>query len=193
MNAHRMIGTSSIFRSARKKELVYSIHSKIRNAHLIDPHDLWKATWDTMILILVIVSMLWLPFTFSFTTSIDRDFDFFEVCICGIFLIDIVITFYTAVHVVDQRTYLLTHKAIALHYLKGYFFVDLISSIPIDIIIGYIVTNIDLGVLKLIRLIRFIRLSKIIKVLKKYELNRFQTAALVGARGSMLLSRLIDL
>ena len=179
LSAHRVMGTSFAAASSRGHPS-FSINSKIHRALLIDPHDLWKAIWDTFILILVIVSILWLPFTFSFTTPIDESLNFFEVSICGIFLIDIVITFYTAVHVADKGVYLLTHKEIAIHYIKGFFFVDLISSIPIDIIIGYIVYGIDLGVLKLIRLIRFIRLSKIIKVLKKYELTRFQTAALVG-------------
>ena len=159
---------------------MFTIHSKILEADLIDPDDVRKASWDTLILILVIISILWLPFTFSFVTSIDYSLNIFELCLCCVFFIDIVVTFFTAVHVEDEGVYLLNHKEIANHYFRGHFFVDLLSSIPIDIIIGYVFNGIDLGVLKLVRLIRFVRLSKIIKVLKKYELNRFQTAALVG-------------
>ena len=176
---HRNLDSSAGCSFSSKGEFPLDIHSQIRSSHLIDPSDVWKATWDTSVLILVIVSMLWLPFTFSFNTPFDTSLNFFEVSVCGIFLIDIGITFHTAVHVAERGIYLLNHRDIALHYLQGYFFVDLISSIPIDIIIGYIVYNIDLSVLKLIRLVRFIRLSKIIKVLRKYELNRYQTAALV--------------
>jgi hypothetical protein len=163
-----------------EKDIMATIFQQVKDHYLINPLSHTKSRWDVLVLGIVVFSLLWLPFTFSFTTKYDTSFNSLEITLCVFFLMDMLITFNCAVFYPNRKLYYSTRYDIAIIYIKGYFLVDFASSVPFDMILEYILPDFDGNILKLIRLVRFIRLTKVIKFLKKYELNRYQTAAMVG-------------
>ena len=95
--------------------------------------------------------------------------DFIEILLNVIFIIDMILMFFSAFY--DHKDRLVNnHKDIAWSYIKGYFFIDLLTSIPFGLIMQNENTsntenaNKILSLLKLPKLIRMIKLAKIIKV-----------------------------
>lgn len=80
------------------------------------------------------------------------------------FLLDILINFRTTIN--DEKTgeEISSPAKIAMHYLKGKFFIDLLASIPFDFFVVFI--NSDSGFILeffgLLKLIRILRLSRLI-------------------------------
>lgn len=94
-----------------------------------------------------------------------------------LFVIDMILRFFTA-YIDDSSLELKDSKMdIAKDYLKGWFFVDLVSVIPFDLIISY--SNVNrvtrfsrIGrISKIVRMIKMVRLLKIAKVHSKLMKN----------------------
>jgi hypothetical protein len=94
-----------------------------------------------------------------------------------IFLIDIVLVFRTSIMYQDDECF--DAKIIAIEYIKTRFFIDIVSTIPFDIVFGGLVDESNIASLKLtstLKLIRIARLSHIIKVMNigKYQKTYFR-------------------
>lgn len=99
------------------------------------PDDNFKFVWDiittSMLLLVFFITPYWIAFTEDEEIgwlAIDSVIDF-------IFMIDIIINFFTAYY---NDKYILIDKwtTISWNYLKGWFFIDLISIIPFNLISG---------------------------------------------------------
>ena len=81
------------------------------------------------------------------------------------FIADILVTFNTAVIEASTNTPTIDRKIIAKVYVKGFFFIDFISSFPFDLIAPSIGSaNRLLRILKIPRLIKIVKLMKLIKI-----------------------------
>ena len=71
------------------------------------------------------------PFRFAFYENNDISWALFEYFIDFVFLLDIIFTFYAAYY---NKMEVLVHskRVIALHYLKSWFFIDLLTIIPLS-------------------------------------------------------------
>ena len=79
------------------------------------------------------------------------------------FFMDMVVIFRTAIN--DGGVVIRSCKAISRRYLKGRFFIDLISTIPFDFVFSPFVSK-DLSIkLKLFALAKLLRLSKITHII----------------------------
>lgn len=59
------------------------------------------------------------------------------------------------------------HRRIACHYVETWFFIDLVSLIPIDyILLGLPVNSNDVGLLGATRMLRLLRLIKLVRILR---------------------------
>jgi len=96
----------------------------------------------------------------------------FYLTIDAFFFVDIILTFFTSIND-DKKVYEITDKrTIARTYLRGWFWIDVVSIIPLDFIL---LTNTNNATVlarfakigKLYKLIRMIRLAKVLKLLKK--------------------------
>ncbi|KAL7490438.1 hypothetical protein ACHAWT_000029, partial [Skeletonema menzelii] len=106
----------------------------------------------------------------------ERSIFIFESVIDIIFLIDICLNFVTTYRDRSQDILIANPKQIALHYLRGYFFIDLIATIPF----GYILTSSSFAVAnklgklsRLPKLIKFVRAARLLKLLRVYRLHSF--------------------
>ena len=115
----------------------------------------------------------------------------FEVAIDFIFIIDIIVNCRTA-YVTAEGELESRHLMIAKQYSTSWFFIDLVSSIPIDLILLTTTsTNAEGGgeqhsELKVTRLFKGLRLVRLLKLLRLLKITKYlklaQVCTLVDAR-----------
>ena len=129
-----------------------------------------KMSWDVIMAILIMYSVLIIPYRISLDDQEDASSLAFDVFVDVMFGLDILISFRTAFFLDDGKVLIVDPLLIAKDYCRGWFLIDLISTIPIDRFVALAVTSVDssnnLRTLKLVRSFRIIRLFKILRILK---------------------------
>ncbi|OMJ70677.1 hypothetical protein SteCoe_31288 [Stentor coeruleus] len=138
----------------------------IEKTYVFRPESLLRFLWEIFMLLLVLYLGISLPYILAFQEN-DPMPVFIEYIITGLYFIDICINLNTAVYI--RGILRLNHKLIIREYLKFWFWVDLVSALPIDMIIELSSSN--LNYLKTVRLIKFIRVFKLIKLVKLGKLK----------------------
>lgn len=87
---------------------------------------------DGVSLLLLLFISLYVPFLISFNYETSYGFQYYEFFVDIWFLMEICINFFTGYY--DKGMLIMNFSLIAKNYLKGYFFIDLVSSIPISFI-----------------------------------------------------------
>ncbi|EPY90030.1 potassium/sodium hyperpolarization-activated cyclic nucleotide-gated channel 3-like protein [Camelus ferus] len=98
----------------------------------------------------------------------------FNVLSDTFFLMDLVLNFRTGIVVEEGAEILLAPRAIRTRYLRTWFLVDLISSIPVDYIflVVELEPRLDAEVYKTARALRIVRFTKILSLLRLLRLSR---------------------
>ena len=138
------------------------------------PHARKKMMWDFYIVFLLVVICIVVPFRLAFHPDESVRWLIMYLIIDFNFLIDMFVTFFTAIEDSETQEINTDKKFIAKRYLSGWFFIDFISILPLDVLAldssgGGADANIVLRFLKigkLYKLIRLTRLAKIFKLLK---------------------------
>lgn len=133
------------------------------------PESSWRLQWDVWASALIVYSTIVVPFRICFEVELDTTGQILEYILVDLmFFVDIVLTFRTAFWNDDEV--LVTHwKPIAKRYLRSWFVVDALSTLPIDGIVSAFVDRTDatdLNALKIVRILRLVRLIKLIRLLK---------------------------
>ncbi|KAB0804916.1 hypothetical protein PPYR_01886 [Photinus pyralis] len=132
--------------------------------------------WDLCMLLLLVANLIILPVAISFfNDDLSMRWIAFNCLSDTIFLIDIVVNFRTGIMQQDNaEQVILDPKLIARHYLRTWFFLDLISSIPLDYI--FLIFNQDFGesfqILHAGRALRILRLAKLLSLVRLLRLSR---------------------
>lgn len=101
----------------------------------------------------------------------------FEVVIDSLFGVDIILNFLTAYQENKPKTsYVCNPRKIAINYLKGFFWIDVLATFPF----GYIITSSSslgpagkIGKLgKLPRMMRFLKAVRLLKLLRVYKMKK---------------------
>jgi hypothetical protein len=136
---------------------------------IILQNNKYKIWWDLFIMIILIFISIVVPFRLAFVEDDDSFWKiaYFVMDIC--FLIDILLTFVTSITLPDSSLECYEHSVIAGTYLKSWFFLDVLSILPLDMML----TGLNVNSLfrfarigKLYKLIRMTRLAKLFKLLK---------------------------
>jgi hyperpolarization activated cyclic nucleotide-gated potassium channel 2 len=138
----------------------------IEKKYVFRPESLLRFLWEIFMLILVLYLGVSLPYILAFQEN-DPMPVFNEYIITTLYFVDIGINFNTAVYI--RGILRLNHKLIIREYLKFWFWIDLVSALPIDMIIELSSSNVNY--LKTVRLIKFIRVFKLIKLVKLGKLK----------------------
>ncbi|XP_014473638.1 PREDICTED: potassium voltage-gated channel subfamily H member 2 isoform X4 [Dinoponera quadriceps] len=144
----------------------------------------FKAVWDWVILILVMYTAIFTPYVAAFVLS-DPDYNsrknkkysddpivIIDFIVDVTFIIDIIINFRTTF--VNSNDEVVSHPGkIAVHYLKGWFVIDLVAAIPFDLLLVGSDTD-ELGLDKdetttLIGLLKTARLLRLVRVARKID------------------------
>ena len=136
---------------------------------LLFPVGAWKFRWDLLMLSLIIYSAVTVPFRLGMDHSAEGGWWIFEVLVSLCFLTDIYLNFMTAY--LDGDQFVLDRSMIAQNYFRGWFLLDLSSSIPlelIDVLVQFFSSDSSSGGsgLRMLRALRLVRLLRLLRLLK---------------------------
>ena len=95
---------------------------------VILPENEAKKRWDLFVLIVILYFAISIPFRLGFNTPPAGKWFIIENMLLCSFIVDIIITFNTAVYLPDDRI-LVRRQDIARHYLSYWFWIDLLGSV----------------------------------------------------------------
>ena len=160
-----------------------------KHKYVISPDTNKKRAWDVFVGVLVVYSVIVVPFRIGFDVGISNFpealWEFFVDCM---FLTDMVMTFFEGYYK-DEELVTDLYK-IRWHYLKTWFAVDLVSSVPLDLILGLMNGGVEgcapfpfcgvveagveakfdnlesLKLFKTLKLVRLLKLARLLKLMK---------------------------
>ncbi|XP_076294169.1 hyperpolarization activated cyclic nucleotide gated potassium channel Ih isoform X2 [Lasioglossum baleicum] len=163
---------------SKKALMKERIRQKAAGHWVIHPCSSFRFYWDLCMLLLLVANLIILPVAISFfNDDLSTRWIAFNCLSDTIFLIDIVVNFRTGIMQQDNaEQVILDPKLIAKHYLKTWFFLDLISSIPLDYI--FLIFNQfqdfseSFQILHAGRALRILRLAKLLSLVRLLRLSR---------------------
>ncbi|XP_005622789.1 potassium/sodium hyperpolarization-activated cyclic nucleotide-gated channel 3 isoform X2 [Canis lupus baileyi] len=148
---------------------------KSAGAWIIHPYSDFRFYWDLIMLLLMVGNLIVLPVGITFFKEENSPpWIVFNVLSDTFFLLDLVLNFRTGIVVEEGAEILLAPRAIRSRYLRTWFLVDLISSIPVDYIflVVELEPRLDAEVYKTARALRIVRFTKILSLLRLLRLSR---------------------
>lgn len=149
-----------------------------------------NSMWDFLVMIMLIYTCFELPFTIAFNIHLNfSNSDVLPFAIIAIsfdilLLFDVILNFRTAYFDKYDDLRLVTNaKSIAKKYIKGWFFIDFLTSIPLEFVVPPEQSNIAsyLKLLRIFRLFRIVKMLRLLKMLKIFDgiMKRFSIRELV--------------
>nr|XP_061814056.1 potassium/sodium hyperpolarization-activated cyclic nucleotide-gated channel 3-like [Nerophis lumbriciformis] len=145
---------------------------KSAGAWIIHPYSDFRFYWDLLMLLLMVGNLIVLPVGITFFRDENTaSWIIFNVLSDTLFMVDLVLNFRTGIIKEDNTEILLDPRAIRHKYLKSWFLVDFVSSIPVDYIF-LMVDSLDSEVYRTARALRIVRFTKILSLLRLLRLSR---------------------
>uniref|UniRef100_A0A3B4Z6R9 Potassium/sodium hyperpolarization-activated cyclic nucleotide-gated channel 3-like n=1 Tax=Stegastes partitus TaxID=144197 RepID=A0A3B4Z6R9_9TELE len=139
---------------------------------IIHPYSDFRFYWDLLMLLLMMGNLIILPVGITFFRDENTpSWIIFNVVSDTLFMVDLVLNFRTGIMKEDSTEILLDPRAIRQKYLKTWFLVDFVSSIPVDYIF-LMVDSLDSEVYRTARALRIVRFTKILSLLRLLRLSR---------------------
>eukprot|EP01038_Epipyxis_sp_PR26KG_P004936 gene4936-6904_t len=155
------------FMSTTKDSKFSEQFSNTPHWYLIHPSHKWKKTWDLIVSFIVLYSVIVIPYRLVFKTSNNiSSFNLLDLIIFIMFMVDIVLTFNTAIRNPKNNRLIVDHSSIACQYLTFWFWIDLLSTIPFELILPS-----SFGSSQSFRLVRGLRLFRLTKLLGGNQLK----------------------
>ncbi|KOX79650.1 Potassium voltage-gated channel subfamily H member 7 [Melipona quadrifasciata] len=157
----------------------------------------FKAVWDWVILLLVLYTAIFTPYVAAFVLS-DPDYNsrknkkysddpivIIDFIVDVTFIVDIIINFRTTF--VNSNDEVVSHPGkIAVHYLKGWFIIDLVAAIPFDLFLVGSHTDETTTLIGLLKTARLLRLVRVARKIDRY--SEYGAAVLLLLMGTFALS-----
>ena len=143
---------------------------------LVYPEHPYRLAWDSALTLLVIFYALVVPLRLAFPlASPSYAQTIFDIICSFLFIIDIGLNFCTAIKL--RGSWVTDHKIIAKVYLKSWFIIDLVSSMPIDLVfLGQDASLDDASVANSVKMLKGLRIFKLLRVLRLQRIiNRLET------------------
>lgn len=148
----------------RKKYVLYPKESKFLDA------------WEIISTLVLFYVAIFYPYNFAFAYELSPLFNYSQIFVDLIFVVDIILNFFTAYYNLEGEP-IDSLKKIAIKYLKFWFWLDLLSIIPFDIFFP----NVNTKYTSLIRLSRVNRLYKFVRITKLIKSVRvLRTSGFIG-------------
>uniref|UniRef100_A0AAY4CZS6 Cyclic nucleotide-binding domain-containing protein n=1 Tax=Denticeps clupeoides TaxID=299321 RepID=A0AAY4CZS6_9TELE len=140
---------------------------------IIHPYSDFRFYWDLIMLLLMVGNLIIIPVGITFFKDEHTPaWIVFNVVSDTFFLVDLVLNFRTGIVKEDSTEIILDPQHIKKRYLRSWFAVDFISSIPVDYIFLIVETRIDTDFYKTARALRIVRFMKILSLLRLLRLSR---------------------
>ncbi|KAF4724773.1 Potassium voltage-gated channel sub H member 5, partial [Perkinsus olseni] len=157
-----------------------------RSECFVWPDSRFRRTWDLILLVLILYQAVTVPLLLAFPyIHLSGGYELFEDIVTVFFLLDVLVNFCTGYQrlngVIEMGA-----KEVALHYLKGWFLLDLLASFPYSWIITAAAGTDSAAsrgpnLLRIIRVGRIARGLKLVRVLKLKGVVDELSASLGGA------------
>uniref|UniRef100_A0A8D0GZ19 Hyperpolarization activated cyclic nucleotide gated potassium and sodium channel 2 n=1 Tax=Sphenodon punctatus TaxID=8508 RepID=A0A8D0GZ19_SPHPU len=146
---------------------------KSAGAWVIHPYSDFRFYWDFTMLLFMVGNLIIIPVGITFfKDETTAPWIVFNVVSDTFFLMDLVMNFRTGIIIEDNTDIILDPERIKKKYLKTWFVVDFVSSIPVDYIFLIVEKGIDSEVYKTARALRIVRFTKILSLLRLLRLSR---------------------
>jgi hypothetical protein len=137
---------------------------------IFHPDSTLKVVWDCYVSVLIVWSVVEVTIRLGFDLPVLKGWIAWSAFIDSNFFLDILISFRTAYHTHDGV--LVVHpKAISRRYLRGWFPIDFISTLPLDAIMALFID--DAAAIRSTKLIRAFRLVRLVKLLRLLKMSAF--------------------
>ena len=159
---------------------------KFRQLGVIRQNHPMRVRWDLFVMVLAVWNSMVIPIDIAFNPASFSNTSLVTVnfIIDFLFFMDIIINFRTTFHNTSTGDEVINPKKIAAAYASSIrFWIDILSTIPFDVIMGFIIkesssTN-NYQLLSMLKLFRILRLSRIINYMNstdeiKLSLKLFQ-------------------
>jgi hypothetical protein len=137
---------------------------------ILSPLSYFKIRWDVLVMLCVIVVSIQIPFQIGFNIESEGFLSLFDIVVNAIFILDMLLLFRCAYFDSNTELFITTPWRICVNYMRSTFCIDLISSIPIDIILQYFFYANDASAqarsIKLVRISRLVRLTRLLRLLR---------------------------
>ena len=151
---------------AQEAAFTYTELESERGTHsdtfIIMPEGGWKEKWDMTMLVLILYSAATVPFRVCFDADAKGLLWLFEVTMSFCFLVDCAFSFRTAFFA--DGDWVTSPMAIAGRYLRGWFWIDAPSSLPLELL--DLLSGGSAGGLALLRFLRMLRLLRLLRLLR---------------------------
>ncbi len=138
-----------------------------------DPRSNGRLRWDAGVVVCVLYNCLILPLRIGFGDDEFGPLSVLELMVDIVFISDIFVNIRTGYFKYDQMLdeYILVLKQpqAMLHYLRTWFVFDLISSLPVDLLLLFDLDSETLLYLRFPRLLRLLRLPRLFRYLNRWE------------------------
>ncbi|XP_014679893.1 PREDICTED: potassium/sodium hyperpolarization-activated cyclic nucleotide-gated channel 2-like [Priapulus caudatus] len=167
---------------SKKALMNEKMRQKAAGQWIIHPLSNFRFYWDLFMLVLLVANLIILPVAISFfNDDLSVHWIVFNCLSDTVFLLDIVVNFRTGIIAQDNaEQIILNPREIARRYLRSWFCLDLVSSIPMDYI--FLIFNSTEGnkrnvdenfqILHAGRALRILRLAKLLSLLRLLRLSR---------------------
>ena len=143
--------------------------SKLDTTCVLLAKNPFRRVWSTIISLLLLYTATVTPYQVCFVEEEDDTWFIIGSIIDGLFFIDIIINFHSAYTDLDGKL-IIDKKLIMKNYLKTWFFIDIISCVPFQVIFQDEDGNSNHN--KLIKLVRVPKLYRLIRVLRLLKMAR---------------------
>ncbi|XP_022239906.1 potassium voltage-gated channel subfamily H member 8-like [Limulus polyphemus] len=142
-----------------------------KSKFILSHYGVFKTCWDWLILIATFYVAIMVPYSAAFrdthiNPSVNKTI-ITDVIVEALFIIDIAFNFRTT-FVNKKGEVVAKSKSVAVHYLRGWFLVDLLAAMPFDLLYVADLYNRDTS-MHLLKLTRLLRLARLLQKMDRYS------------------------
>ncbi|XP_011700934.1 PREDICTED: potassium voltage-gated channel subfamily H member 8 [Wasmannia auropunctata] len=168
-NKHKIKLNNTLLHSTAPPLPEYKTTTVKKSQFILSHYGGFKSCWDWLILIATFYVAIIVPYNASFVNT-DRPTMVSDVVVEVLFIIDIVLNFRTT-YVSRKGEVVSNSKSIAVNYVKGWFFVDLVAALPFDFLYASDVYSGEESAhsIHLVKLTRLLRLARLLQKMDRYS------------------------
>ncbi|KAG2777303.1 hypothetical protein PC129_g18788 [Phytophthora cactorum] len=158
---------------AEQERLVRLARSNRTYKYMLLPDSLFRYCWDLLLAITTILLIWRVPYTIAFGDSDLWYWFAFNKITDVIYLLDVILNFRTGY--VEDTEVIMDNRLVAKHYIKTWFIVDVIGSIPVEYIVSFNTAGISSverkafkASVKYMKVPKLFRVTRLIKFVQKY-------------------------
>ncbi|KAG6617547.1 Voltage-gated Ion Channel (VIC) Superfamily [Phytophthora cinnamomi] len=158
---------------AEQERQIRLARSNRTHKYMILPDSIFRYCWDLLLAVTTILLIWRVPYTIAFGESDLWYWNAFNKSTDAIYLLDVILNFRTGY--VEDTEIIMDSRLVAKHYIRTWFFVDLIGSIPVEYIFNTSSGGFS-GVerkafkasVKYLKVPKLFRITRLIKFVQKY-------------------------